>query len=247
MADFHEVQFPTSISRGSSGGPRRRTDVVTLRSGYEERNSVWADSRREYDAGLGIRDIDDLHDVLSFFEARLGRLYGFRWKDWADFKSCAPNTEVTALDQPLVLVEGETCVYQLTKAYTSGPVTYTRKITKPVAGTVKLAEDGILLVEGADFLVDTETGLVYIGYELGGAITAGFEFDVPVRFAQDHVDIAVDLFSAGQVPQVNTIEVKTGVGLVSEEEKAEALFNWLSNVDINEAVNVNWAATWGTV
>ena len=244
MGDFHEVQFPTSISRGSSGGPRRRTDIVTLRSGYEERNSIWADSRREYDAGLGIRDINDLHDVLAFFEARLGRLYGFRWKDWADYRSCAPNQNTTPLDQTLTLVDGETAVYQLIKAYTSGSVTYTRKITKPVSGTVLMAEDGVLLVEGVDFLVDTETGLVYTGH---GIITAGFEFDVPVRFAEDQIDVSVDMFSAGQIPQVNTLEVKTKPATMDPTLQELALWNWLQAVDINTAVNAHWDSTWGTL
>lgn len=246
MADFHEVQFPTSISRGSSGGPRRRTDIVTLRSGYEERNSVWADSRREYDAGLGLRDINDLHAVLAFFESRLGRLYGFRWKDWADYKSCPPNENPSETDQNLALVSGETRVYQLTKEYTSGPTTYTRQVTKPVAGTVTVAENGVLLVEGADFYVDTQTGLVYIGYEPSGSVSAGYEFDVPVRFAQDHIDINVELFSAGSIPQIGTIEIKTGSSAPDSDAKELALWNWLQSVDINTAVNTHWQATWGT-
>jgi uncharacterized protein (TIGR02217 family) len=246
MADFHEVQFPTTISRGSSGGPRRRTDIVTLRSGYEERNSVWADSRREYDAGLGIRDINDLHDVLAFFEARLGRLYGFRWKDWADYKSGVPNSDVSALDQTLTLVNGETTVYQLTKTYTSGPAQYTRKIVKPVIGTVMLAEDGFLLVEGRDFYVDNETGLVYIGYIPSGVITAGFEFDVPVRFAQDHIDITVDLFNAGSAPQIDILEIKTGLGVISIETQTQITLDWLSNmgVDLSTIVTYDNSVVW---
>lgn len=209
MADFHEVRFPSSISRGSSGGPRRRTDIVTLRSGYEERNSVWADSRREYDAGLGIRDIDDLHEVLEFFEARLGRLYGFRWKDWADYKSCAPNKAVKRDDQTIGTGDGAETQFQLIKAYTSGPTTYTRAIKKPVSGTVLVEVNGSL-VDGADYSVNTETGIVTFNSAPANTqvIKAGYEFDVPVRFTNDHIDVTVDLFSAGQVPQINVIEVK---------------------------------------
>lgn len=209
MADFHEVQFPTSISRGSSGGPRRRTDIVTLRSGYEERNSIWADSRREYDAGLGIRDINDLHDVLEFFEARLGRLYGFRWKDWADYKSCAPNQAVSRDDQTIGTGDGVEVDFQLVKAYTSGPTTYTRTITKPVSGSVLVEVNGSL-VDPADYSVDTETGVITFNVAPANThvVKAGFEFDVPVRFTNDHIDVTVDLFNAGQVPQVNVIEVK---------------------------------------
>lgn len=209
MADFHEVQFPTSISRGSSGGPRRRTDIVTLRSGYEERNSIWADSRREYDAGLGIRDINDLHDVLEFFEARLGRLYGFRWKDWADYKSCAPNQAVSRDDQTIGAGDGVEVDFQLVKAYTSGPTTYTRTITKPVSGSVLVEVNGSL-VDPADYSVNTETGIITFDTAPSNThvVKAGFEFDVPVRFTNDHIDVTVDLFNAGQVPQVNVIEVK---------------------------------------
>ncbi|UFK26662.1 gene transfer agent-like protein [Roseobacter phage RDJL3] len=209
MADFHEVQFPTSISRGSSGGPRRRTDIVTLRSGYEERNSVWADSRREYDAGLGVRDINDLHEVLEFFEARLGRLYGFRWKDWADYKSCAPNRQVSRDDQTIGTGDGTETQFQLIKAYTSGPTTYTRTIKKPVSGTVLVEVNGAL-VSGANYSVNTETGVITFNSAPANThvIKAGYEFDVPVRFTNDHIDVTVDLFSAGQVPQINVIEVK---------------------------------------
>lgn len=209
MADFHEVQFPTSVSRGSSGGPRRRTDIVTLRSGFEERNAIWADSRREYDAGLGIRDINDLHDVLEFFEARLGRLYGFRWKDWADYKSCAPNQAVSRDDQVIGTGDGVEVDFQLVKAYTSGPTTYTRTITKPVSGSVLVEVNGSL-VDPADYSVNTGTGVITFVTAPPDThvVKAGFEFDVPVRFTNDHIDVTVDLFSAGQVPQINVIEVK---------------------------------------
>lgn len=215
MADFHEVRFPTSISKGSSGGPRRRTDIVTLRSGYEERNSVWADSRREYDAGLGIRDINDMHDVLAFFEARLGRLYGFRWRDWADYKSCAPNKVVARNDQTIGTGNGVRRKFQLKKAYASGPTTYTRTIVKPVSGTILVEANGTL-VSGADYAVDFETGVVtFVTAPTNGhIIKAGYEFDVPVRFVNDAMDISVEQFNAGAAPQVNVIEVKTTLGVL---------------------------------
>ena len=209
MADFHEVRFPTSISRGSSGGPRRRTDIVTLRSGYEERNAVWADSRREYDAGLGVRDINDMHEVLEFFEARLGRLYGFRWKDWADYKSCAPNQVVSRDDQVIGTGDGSETKFQLVKAYSSGPTSWTRTIKKPVSGTVLVEVNGSL-VNPADYSVNTQTGIITFNTAPANAhvVKAGYEFDVPVRFTNDHIDITVELFSAGQAPQINVIEVR---------------------------------------
>ena len=90
---FDNIRFPTSISRGSSGGPERRTDVVTTASGREERNARWANSRRRYDAGFGVKSLDDIHAVIAFFEERRGRLHAFRWKDHADFKSGAPGDQ----------------------------------------------------------------------------------------------------------------------------------------------------------
>lgn len=215
MSDFHEVRFPTSISKGSSGGPRRRTDIVTLRSGYEERNAVWADSRREYDAGLGVRNINDMHEVLAFFEARLGRLYGFRWKDWTDYKSCPPMQNVASNDQTIGTGNGTRTKFQLRKAYTSGPTTYTRIITKPVTGTVLVEANGAL-VNGANYSVDPATGVITfnVAPANGHIIKAGFEFDVPVRFTNDVMDISVEQFNAGAAPQVNVIEVKTTLGVL---------------------------------
>jgi uncharacterized protein (TIGR02217 family) len=88
---FHDVRFPVNLSLGSVGGPERRTEIVTLTNGFEERNTPWAHSRRRYDAGAGMRSLDDIAVLVAFFEARRGMLHGFRWKDWADYKSCAPS------------------------------------------------------------------------------------------------------------------------------------------------------------
>ena len=104
--NFHEVRFPAALSVGSSGGPERRTEIVTLKNGFEERNAPWAHSRRRYDAGLGVRSLDDLGEVIAFFEARHGQLHGFRWKDWTDFKSGAPSAAPRATDQALGTGDG---------------------------------------------------------------------------------------------------------------------------------------------
>lgn len=253
MADFHEVRFPTSISKGSSGGPRRRTDVVTLRSGYEERNAVWADSRREYDAGLGLRHLDDMHEVLEFFEARLGRLYGFRWRDWTDFKSCAPGALVAATNQAIgvPLVVGE--IQQITKRYSSGLTSYTRVITKPVVSTI-LAEYAGFDVLG-DLLVDESSGQFRLLRPVipGEMIYLGFEFDVPVRFVNDYIDVSVEQFNAGSLPQLNVIEVKTSFLAntslnVSDELLALVAITPISDLlvmseRVNLAVNTEWSAS----
>ncbi len=208
---FHEVRFPTAISRGASGGPERRTDVIVLGSGAEERNARWADSRRKYNAGYGIRSIDDLHAVIAFFEERRGRLYGFRWKDHTDFKSCAPSAVPAKDDQVIGTGDGTNDTFQLTKRYGGGFAPYSRKIAKPVAGTVLVAVDGVLKSEGVDYTLDTTTGLVvFLPGAIpaaGASVTAGFEFDVPVRFDSDRLEINLASFEHGTIPSIPIVEV----------------------------------------
>lgn len=207
---FHEERFPSDISVGALGGPERRTHIVTLASGHEERNSPWADSRRRYDAGLGLRSLDDIGTLLAFFEARHGQLHGFRWKDWTDFKSCVSSAGVVATDQVIGTGDGVTTTFQLVKVYASGEGSYTRSISKPNAGTVLLALNGIDLVEGTDFNIDYTTGIVTLvsAPAVGAAVTAGYEFDVPVRFDSDAIQVSIDTFQTGQVPDVPVVEVR---------------------------------------
>lgn len=203
---FHEIQFPTSISRNSEGGPVRLTDVVVLRSGFERRNSIWANARRKYDAGLGIRGIGDLYDAYEFFEGREGMLYGFRWKDWLDFKSCKPHETVSASDQNIGTGDGSTTVFQLKKTYTSGSSTISRDVTKPIVGTVLVSVNGSPVLGACDHT----KGKVFLqeAPPLGSEVTAGFEFDVPARFDQDEFMVNLDHFEAGAVPNLKVIEIR---------------------------------------
>jgi uncharacterized protein (TIGR02217 family) len=207
---FHEVRFPTAIALGSSGGPMRRTEVVTLASGFEERNAVWAHSRRRYDAGYGVKTLDDLHAVIAFFEARMGRLHGFRWKDRADFKSVAPGAAVSDTDQPLGTGDGVSTDFPLVKVYSSGGADYARPIRKPVAASVAVAIDGAGQSEGIDFTLDAVTGTVSFAAPPapGAVLTAGFEFDVPARFDTDRLAIDLSQFEAGMVPNIPILEVR---------------------------------------
>lgn len=209
---FHEIRFPTVISRGATGGPERRTDVVVLGSGYEERNSRWADSRRAYDAGYGIKSLDELHAVIAFFEERRGRLHGFRWRDHADWKSCPPEQTPDALDQAIATGNGSLSAFPLKKRYGSAHAPYTRTIAKPVTGTVKIAVAGVERVLGTHFTVGGASGIVQFlpGFAPpdGAAITAGFEFDVPVRFDTDRLEISVSGFQHGAIPRIPIIEVR---------------------------------------
>jgi uncharacterized protein (TIGR02217 family) len=202
---FHETRFPTAIAFHSSGGPERKTEIVTLGSGFEERNAVWANSRRRYDVGYGIKTLDDLHSVIAFFEARMGRLYGFRFKDFADSKSCAPGETIAPTDQPLIRIDATH--FQLTKTYTSGSASWSRTIKKPVDGSVRLAIDGE--EQTTSFTLDTTTGIVTFDSAPSGNITAGYEFDTPVRFDTDALSINLATFAAGEIPSIPLIEIRT--------------------------------------
>ena len=207
---FHEIQFPSSLSFGSVGGPERRTEIVTLSNGFEERNTPWAHSRRRYDAGVGLRSLNDVATIVAFFEAREGQLHGFRWKDWGDYKSCAPLSQPVAWDQLIGIGDEVTSVIQLKKTYVSGTHSYVRPIAKPVEGTVRVAIGGDELQETIDYSVDFETGNVILPHppDLGAEVRAGFEFDVPVRFDTDSILTSVSSFRTGDAPNVPVVEVR---------------------------------------
>ncbi|RQP05513.1 MAG: TIGR02217 family protein [Paracoccus sp. BP8] len=207
---FHEIRFPANLSFGSVGGPERRTEIIALTNGHEERRTPWAHSRRRYDAGLGLRSLDDVAALIAFFEARAGQMHGFRWKDWADCKSCAPSAAVSFLDQEIGMGDGVRREFALRKAYASGPARYWRPVAKPVEGTVLAGVGNVELRAGVDFAVNTATGVVSFAAppEAGAMVTAGFEFDVPVRFDTDRIAVSVASFQAGDLPQVPVVEVR---------------------------------------
>lgn len=209
---FLEVQFPCSISQGSTAGPERKTEVVTLGSGFEERNARWADSRRVYNAGHGVKSLNDLHEVIAFFEQVRGKLYGFRWKDFTDFKSCPPENGVTAFDQTLGTGNGANLSFQLIKKYGAGSTPWYRTITKPVTGTVKIAVNGSVKIEGTHFGVSYNTGLVTFlagnTPAVGAVVTAGYEFDVPARFDTDRMEINISSYKFGTVPAIPIVELR---------------------------------------
>ena len=206
---FHEVRFPADLSFGAVGGPERRTEIVALVNGHEERNSPWAGSRRRWDAGLGMRSFDDLHALVGFFEARSGQLHGFRWKDWSDFRSGPPSASPTPFDQEIGTGDGERTAFVLSKRYADLGGSYVRPIRKPVEGSVRVAADGIELVRDIDWSCEAETGTVrfFVPPPAGVRLTAGFEFDVPVRFDTDRLSISLATFEAAQAPEVPVIEV----------------------------------------
>jgi uncharacterized protein (TIGR02217 family) len=212
MAGFHDVLFPLDIALGSSGGPQRRTDVVLLGSGAEERNARWAHSRRRYDAGYGVKTFDALSQVLAFFEERRGRLYGFRWRDRLDHSSAAPGAAASATDQVIGVGDGATAVFPLSKTYGALYAPYQRPIAKPVPGSVRIAVAEDEKHAGADFTVDAATGAVTFLPGCipasGAAVTAGFLFDVPVRFDTDYLELDLSAFAAGAIPKIPLVEIR---------------------------------------
>ena len=203
MTAFHEVRLPARLAFGSTGGVERRTEITTLASGHERRSTPWALGRRRYLIGANLRSLDDMAELTAFFEARRGRLHGFRFKDFADFKSCRPGGVAAATDQALGAGDGARKMFPLIKRY--GDVE--RLITKPVGGSVRVALDG---AETTGFTVDVATGEVTLNSAPGAgvAVTVGFHFDTPVRFDSDRIETTLDSFDAGRMAAVPLIEVR---------------------------------------
>lgn len=205
MSAFHDILFPFPIALGALGGPERRTEIVELASGREERNTPWAHSRRRWDAGSGVRSADDLAALLAFFEARRGPLHAFRFRDPIDHKSCPPSREPEPLDQVIGVGDGARTRFTLVKRYGDGAAGYSRPIILPVADAVTIAVDGepqsfALAEHGEAILADPPAS--------GAAVTAGYVFDTPVRFDADRLDVRLDAFQAGEPLSVPLVEVR---------------------------------------
>jgi len=200
---FHEVRLPARLAFGSTGGVERRTEITTLGSGFERRSTPWAEGRRRYLIGAGLRSLDDMAALTAFFEARRGRLYAFRFRDFADFKSCAPGEAVTATDQRIGVGDGTRRMFRLCKAYGD----HERRIAKPVEGSVRVAVNG---VETGAFVLDHLTGAATLATPpaSGAVVTAGFVFDVPVRFDADRIEVTLESFGAGRMVAMPLIEVR---------------------------------------
>ncbi|MBE7218576.1 MAG: DUF2460 domain-containing protein [Caulobacteraceae bacterium] len=209
MQPFTEARLPARLAFGSTGGVERRTTVVALASGFERRATPWADGRRRYLVGQAIRSLAEAAELLAFFEARRGRLQGFRFQDFADCASAAPGAPISPLDQPLGVGDGAATLFVLAKTYGDGEDAYVRAIRKPQAGTVRVAVAGVELAAAA-FAVDATTGVVNLAAApaAGRAVTAGFGFDVPVRFDVDRLDVTLEGFDAGRVVAAPLVEVR---------------------------------------
>jgi uncharacterized protein (TIGR02217 family) len=206
---FNETCLPLNLSFASRGGPERHTQIVTLASGGEVRNGSWQDSRRRYDLAGAIQSQLDLDRLIAFFEACRGRLYGFRFYDPIDHSSAAADQTMSSQNQLLGYGDGTSTEFQLVKIYGTLFQPWQRTITKPRGASVTVAIDGSEQASGTDFLVDETTGQVTIhtAPSQGAVVTAGFEFDVPVRFDTDHLSLTMNGVKAGQVTSVPIVEI----------------------------------------
>jgi len=208
---FHDVRLPEQVERGTQGGPRFKTTVLTLTSGAEKRNIDWSQTRGFWDAGYGIQDADDFTSVIEFFYARQGRAHSFRFKDWSDYQ--------VAVAQSIGTTDTSTSTFQMYKRYTSGGINYDRNIIKPLASgwTVTVNAVSVTVVydtspSASQVAIATDTGILTLGSTHaatnGQDITIQGEFDVPVRFGTDSLDINLLTFDAGAIPEIPLMEVR---------------------------------------
>lgn len=200
---FHNVDFPIRLALGAVGGPEWKTDIASLASGKEVRNGKWARSRRRWDVGSAVSSLADLQILISFYEARMGRLYGFRFRDPLDHSSALPGAQISAEDQDLGVGDATETEFQLSKHNGS----FVRPIVKPVVGSVRVSIDGVEQRSGWDLSFDTGRVRFHAPPASGAEIRAGFEFDCPVRFENDQIKGVVEAFGAGRIVSIGLIEL----------------------------------------
>jgi uncharacterized protein (TIGR02217 family) len=201
---FDSVRLPEDVERGALGGPGFKTTIVELVSGREKRNQDWTRSRGRWDIGYGMQTKTDFMRVLAFFYARRGRAIGFRFKDWSDY-------EVGPTPMQFATGDGAEDEFFLNKTYTdSGSFTFVREITRPVNGTVAIYVNDVLQTETTHYTINYETGEVDFTFNptAGHTIKWTGEFDVPVRFDVDQLEIALQHYDAGEIPSIPIVELK---------------------------------------
>ncbi|MFM9934751.1 MAG: DUF2460 domain-containing protein [Novosphingobium sp.] len=206
MQPFDDVLFPIAIGRSATVTPEFSTNVTITASGYERRNSLWADARLRFDVGPGVRSEAELGALIAFFRARRGQARGFRLRDPSDYSSNGMIGAPTIVDQMIGVGDGAKARFPLLKAYGSGSDAQQRRITRPRTGTVTISVDGTI---ASDWTLDALGEIVFADAPaVGKIVRAGFLFDVPVRFAEDRLDISGAAFAAGEAPSVPLIELR---------------------------------------
>jgi len=208
MAFIETPRFPVDISFGSSGGPIFDTSVIILSSGFEQRNANWSEPLRRWDVSYGIKTEALMNTLLLFFNAMAGRTHGFRFKDFTDFKSVSPEAAVGFNDMILGTGDGAKTVYQIIKNYITGSQTQIKSIKKTVTGTVRVALDAVEQFSG--FTIDNNLGTITFSVAPAGGVVvgAGYEYDVPVRFDMDNLEISLTAFVARNLPSIPVREIR---------------------------------------
>lgn len=207
MRSFHDILFPLELGFDAVGGPEFSTQVAMLVSGHEQRNVQWATARLSYDAGLGVRSEQDLVKLLTFFRARRGQAFGFRFRDPIDWTSATLDGAITPFDQLLGAGDGHRLSFALVKRYGTGDDAEVRGITRPVESSVRVSVGGVELTEGWGL---GEGGVLHFDTPpaVGEEVRAGYHFDVPVRFAVDRIEVSLSAWRAGEVPAVPVVEIR---------------------------------------
>ena len=196
MASFHEVVLPDTLAYGAKFGPSFKTTIVKTESGAEQRLGHWGRARRMGTVGFSIQGKAQMDALYAFFLARMGCLCGFRYSD--------QNDRVAVLE-PLVNLGGT--LLQLQKTYSSGGVSSVRLITKPSLTTpAALYKDGAAMTGG--YTVDTTTGIVTLSAAApASAFTWSGQFDTPVRFDTDSMEMTRDSFDSRSWSGIPIIEL----------------------------------------
>ncbi len=206
VTPFDDVLYPFALGRSTAVGPEFSTSIAVTASGHERRNSLWADARVHFDVGPGIRSESELSQLLAFFRARRGAARGFRIMDPFDHSSNGMTGTPTMLDQLIGTGDGARADFPLIKTYGDGPDPQVRPITRARADTLLVSVGGApvsgwsLLSQGVLRLASAPPA--------GAEVRAGFLFDVPVRFAEDRIDISGINFAAGEAPSIPLIELR---------------------------------------
>ena len=206
MLPFDDVPYPLALGRDATITPEFSTSVAVTASGFERRNSLWSDARLRFDVGPGIRSEAELGTLLAFFRARRGAARGFRLRDPSDFSSNAMIAAPTMTDQRIGTGNGTAASFPLAKLYGEGAAVQLRRITRPHPGSVLVSVDGIPV---SGWTLDPGGIISFTTPPASGKIVrAGFLFDVPVRFAEDRLEISGAAFAAGEAPSVPIIEIR---------------------------------------
>lgn len=207
MQAFDDILYPLALGRDATVIPEFSTSVAVTASGFERRNSLWSNARLRFDVGPGVRSEAELGELIAFYRARRGPARGFRLRDPSDHSSNGMTGKPTMLDQLLGIGDGFSASFRLVKHYGEGDALQVRPITRPDFATILVSVDGMLQV--GNWTLDDGGVIAFTEPPVAGAeVRAGFLFDVPVRFAEDSLEVSGASFAAGEAPSVPVVEIR---------------------------------------